>query len=134
MKFLRLEQVLDLQYGMIEKYGGLQGIRDLNLLKSSIEMPKSMMFGEYLHPTIYDKAAAYLYHIACNHPFVDGNKRTASACALIFLSMNNVSLNINQESYEELILDVAKGKANKELISKFFQTRLSSKNKNLKEI
>lgn len=52
---------------------------------SALEMPKSEMFGHSLHPAVFDKASAYLYHIIGNHPFIDGNQRTATGCALIFL-------------------------------------------------
>lgn len=124
MKFLSLEIVLDLHEEMIKKYGGLNGVRDLGLLKSAIEMPKSMMFGDYLHPSIYDKAAAYLYHITCNHPFFDGNKRTSSASALVFLALNDVELTIEPKKYEELVIEVAQGKADKKKIAEFFKEKL----------
>ena len=76
IKYLTLEQVLKLHDAVVEKFGGLSGIRDSNLLLSCIESPKMMMFGEDLYPSVYDKASIYLFNIVCNHPFNDGNKRT----------------------------------------------------------
>ena len=62
IKYLSIEQVLKMHDAFIEKFGGLQGIRDMNLLLSAIETPKAAMFGNDLYPTVYNKAAAYLYH------------------------------------------------------------------------
>lgn len=116
-----LEQVLKMHDAFIEKFGGLQGIRDMNLLLSAIETPKASMFGEDLYPTIYDKAAAYLYHIVQNHPFNDANKRTGFGAAYLFLKANNVSILFDDESFESLVVEVAKGKKTKKEISYFFE-------------
>lgn len=91
-KFLKIELVIAYHDEMIEKYGGLHGIRDLGLLESAMGMPRSIAFGQDLHPTIYDKAAAYLFHIVKNHPFNDGNKRTGAFSACVFLNVNGVLL------------------------------------------
>ncbi|MDF0551888.1 Fic family protein [Kamptonema sp. UHCC 0994] len=69
--------VLIIHARQIEKFGGSQGIRDEGLLESALAQPQSTFGGELLHPTIQDQAAAYFYHLAMNHPFIDGNKRTA---------------------------------------------------------
>lgn len=121
MKFLTVEQVITIHETIIVEKGGLNGIRDIGLLMSALEMPKSAMFGEFLHSTIYDKAAAYLYHIVCNHPFMDGNKRTGMTSALIFLDMNEIDLNLNQTDLEELVVRTSEGKVGKSEISKFFK-------------
>lgn len=120
-----LEQVLKMHDEFIEKFGGLQGIRDMNLLLSAIETPKASMFGEDLYPTIYDKAAAYLYHIVQNHPFNDANKRTGFGAAYLFLKANNVSILFDDESFESLVVEVAKGKKTKKEISYFFEHGLN---------
>ena len=75
IKFFTVEQVIEIHDAFLEDHGGLPGIRDKGLLISAVEMPRTSMFGEYLHKTIYDKAAAYLFYIIQNHPFTDGNKR-----------------------------------------------------------
>ncbi len=121
IKYLTLEQVLKMHDAFIEKFGGLQGIRDMNLLLSAIETPKAAMFGTDLYPTVYDKAAAYLYHIVQNHPFNDANKRTGFGAAYLFLKANNINILFDDKSFESLVIEVAKGKKTKEEISYFFE-------------
>jgi death-on-curing protein len=124
MIFISIQDVIDDHAEIIRIYGGRDGIRDLGLLISAIEMPKAMMFGEYLHPTIFDKAAAYLFHIICNHPFLDGNKRTGTITALVFLRQNDIHIELSEEEssfLEELVVLTAQGKATKEQIADFFR-------------
>lgn len=120
MIFLMVEQIIDFHDEIISEFGGSHGIREMGLLISAIEMPKASMFGEFLHVSIYDKAAAYLYHIVCNHPFVDGNKRSGLVAALTFLEVNGVILEYDENELEELVIKVADGKADKMLIADFF--------------
>lgn len=122
MIFLTIEEVIQIHDELVSEYGGLHGIRDMGLLVSAIEMPKASMFGEYLHESVYDKAAAYLYHIVCNHAFLDGNKRTGAATTLIFLIQNGYAVKFDMKKFEELICDVSQGKVLKEVISKFLST------------
>ena len=89
---LSLEQVLRLQANLIEDYGGAAGIRDLGLLQSALAMAQAFFGGQVMHPTLFDQAAAYLYHLVQNHPFVDGNKRIGAASALDFLAMNDIQI------------------------------------------
>lgn len=124
MMFITLQEVIEDQADLVQKYGGAPGIRDIGLLASAIEMPKAAIFGEYLHPTVFDKAAAYLFHIVCNHPFVDGNKRTGAATALIFLRQNDVLIRFTHEeslAFEDLVVNTANGKASKEEIARFLK-------------
>lgn len=85
IKYLTLEEILEIHDEMLIRFGGLAGIRDANLLHSVIETPKAAMFGQEMYPSIYEKAAIYLYLITRNHPFNDGNKRTAYVVTLLFL-------------------------------------------------
>jgi death-on-curing protein len=117
IKYLTLEEVLKMHDVFIAKYGGLKGVRDLNLLMSAIETPKAAMFGNDLYPTIYDKAAAYLYHLVQNHPFNDANKRTGFGAAYLFLQANKVPILLSDESFESLVIEVAQGKVTKEEIA-----------------
>lgn len=117
--FLSVEEVIQIHDELVSEYGGLHGIRDMGLLVSAIEMPKATMFGEYLHESIFDKASAYLYHIVCNHAFLDGNKRTGAAATLTFLYLNGISKKYNIQKFEELVREVARGKGSKEAISQF---------------
>ena len=90
--FLDLDRVLRTHLSLIEHYGGAEGVRDVGLLHSAIAMPQASFGGEFLHKDLFETAAAYLYHIVQNHPFVDGNKRTGAACAIIFLLLNGIAL------------------------------------------
>lgn len=125
MIFITMQEIIDDHAEIIRKYGGVQGIRDIGLLASAIDMPKATMFGEYLHPTIFDKAAAYLFHIICNHPFVDGNKRTGTMAALTFLRQNRLHIVFTEEQtlvLEELVVSTAESRTTKEEIAKFFKS------------
>ena len=84
-RFLTLEDVLELHEMQLNSYGGATGIRDLGLLKSAVMTPQASFGSEYVHAGVFEMAAAYAFHVAENQPFVDGNKRTALACALVFL-------------------------------------------------
>jgi death on curing protein len=121
IKFLTFEQVIEIHDAFLEDHGGLSGIRDKGLLISAVEMPRASMFGECLHKTIYDKAAAYLFHIVQNHPFNDGNKRTGALTTILFLEENGVKTVFSDKDYEEFVLNVAQGQKNKEEIAYFLK-------------
>lgn len=112
----------------IEKYGGETGVRDSGLLESALAAPRSGMDGEYFHAGVFDMAAAYLYHITLNHPFVDGNKRTGLACAILFLWGNGYKLECNRDDLINMVIDVAKGDLNKGEIAAFLQRRSRKRN------
>jgi len=90
--FLDIDHTMRLHRSLIETYGGSEGIRDVGLLHSAPAMPQSSFGGEIQHLDLFELAAAHLYHIVQNHPFIDGNKRTGAAAAIIFLSMNDMEL------------------------------------------
>lgn len=119
--FLSLTEVIIIHKDQINRYGGDTGIRDLELLKSAIAMPQSGVEGEYFHKSIYDMAAAYMFHILQNHPFIDGNKRTGVVTALVFLALNGVENDADENEMEQLVWDVAQGRADKARISRFLQ-------------
>src|SRR5580658_710935 len=121
IEYLTLDELLEIHSHMITLFGGLRGIRDKTLLQSAIEMPKSTMFGEDLYPTIYDKAAAYLFCIIKNHPFNDANKRTGCTTAYLFLQANNISIRFSDEDYEDLAVGVASGQISKEAATWFLE-------------
>ena len=128
--FLTQEEVLLAHETQIERYGGSTGIRDLGLLESALAMPSASFGGTYLHADIYAMAAAYLFHIVSNHPFVDGNKRTGTVAAITFLDMNGYWFNEQSESdlddaLEALVLSVACGETGKEEIATFFRKHCS---------
>ena len=90
--FLSLGEILEIHRDQIERYGGDAGIRDLGLLQSALAVPASGFGGRYLHSDLFEMAAAYLFHLVQNHPFVDGNKRTGAVAALVFLSLNGIEI------------------------------------------
>jgi len=111
--FLTLAEVVDIHRDQIERYGGSPGVRDINLLSSAVAMPSASFGDDYLHADIYEMAAAYAFHIAQNHPFIDGNKRAALASALVFLEMNGCGiLDISARLYDAMI-GIASGKIGK---------------------
>ncbi len=119
--FLDLDRVLRTHLSLIERYGGAEGVRDVGLLHSAIAMPQASFGGEFLHKDLFEMAAAYLYHIVQNHPFVDGNKRTGAACAIIFLLINGIAPQGDEEGLVELTLAVAQGQVGKQQIAEFFR-------------
>ncbi|MEG4494682.1 type II toxin-antitoxin system death-on-curing family toxin [Microcoleus sp. D3_18_C4] len=92
--FVSKSMVVNIHARQIERFGGTPGLRDEGLLESALAQPQATFGGQLLHPTIAEQAAAYLYHIAMNHPFIDGNKRTAFAAVTdTFLRLNACTLN-----------------------------------------
>lgn len=124
--FLHINEVLRIHASEIELFGGSDGVRDLGLLESAIAMPQAGFGGQFLHADIFAMAAAYLFHIAKNHPFIDGNKRTAAMSAFTFLEMNGFELMANDEDYERVVLAAATSELEKEAIAEFFRANTQS--------
>lgn len=123
--FLDLDHVLRLHRSLIEHYGGMEGTRDMGLLQSAVAMPQASYGGELLHGDIFEMAAAYLYHIVQNHPFLDGNKRTGAAAAIVFLAMNDIQIDNDEAGLVDLTLSVATGQTGKGEIAEFFRSHVS---------
>jgi len=119
--FLKLQRVLQIHESQIELFGGSSGIRDRGLLESALAMPQASFGGTFMHGDLYAMAAAYLFHIVCNHPFLDGNKRTGTAVALVFLTLNGIDHDIDDAALESLVLSAACGETGKEEITAFFR-------------
>lgn len=104
MKYLTPHQVLAIHYQMIKRFGGSHGLRDLGLLESAVLRPQASFGGNDLYQNVFDKAAALLQSLLKNHPFVDGNKRTALTSAGFFLKINGYRLiNSHQEEVNFVI-------------------------------
>ncbi|WP_332969857.1 MULTISPECIES: type II toxin-antitoxin system death-on-curing family toxin [unclassified Microcoleus] len=114
--------VLSIHARQIEIFGGTSGVRDEGLLESALAQPQATFGGQLLHPTISEQAAAYLYHLAMNHPFIDGNKRTAFAVADTFLRLNGCNLNLMDDRAYDLVMQVAQGTMTKEELSTEFES------------
>lgn len=121
INFIALELVLELHDAMIHLYDGSFGVRDQRLLESALFQPQVMFGGSFIHQDIYTMAAVYLFHLIKNHSFIDGNKRTAVATTLMFLRLNNCSVNLGHQQLYQLAIDIAESKLSKEAIADFLR-------------
>lgn len=120
-RFLTLEDVLELHEMQLEAYGGAIGIREQSLLESALMTPQASFGGELVHNGVFELAAAYAFHIAENQPFVDGNKRTALAAALVFLDWNHIEISDPNEELYDAMIGLAKKTLDKTGLAKLFQ-------------
>ncbi len=121
--FLTLDEVLAIQAEQIERYGGSEGLRDSDLLASALAMPAATYGGEFLHSTLFEMGATYLFHICSNHPFLDGNKRTALASCLAFLWLNDLEVVADPDEIADLVLGVADGSIGKAQVAVYLENR-----------
>ena len=116
---LTAEAVKIIHAKVLDKHGGLDGLRDEGLLHSAVSAPQATWGGEPLFKDVVDVAAAYLFYICRNHPFNDGNKRAALASCLVFLEQNGLLPDAglpskNIDAWEQLTLNVAAGKIDRD--------------------
>lgn len=123
--FLTLDEVLVAHEEQLRLFGGAPGIRDVSLLLSAMGNVEATFGGVFLHETIFEMAAAYLHGICRNHPFVDGNKRTALSAALTFLDANQIEVHAGENELIDLVMSVAEGKTSKAAVAVFFEDRAS---------
>jgi len=105
VKYLSIEEVLFIHDQAVKRFGGSFGIRDIGLLESALSRPQASFGGQDLYETIFDKSAALMHSLLKNHPFIDGNKRTALATVGIFLKINGYSLINNHK--EEVVFTMS---------------------------
>lgn len=122
--FLTLDEVLALHGDQISRYGGSPGVRDLGLLESALAVPRATFGGGFLHGTLAEMAAAYLFHLVKNHPFVDGNERVGLASAVAFLGLNDRWLEATEDELVGLVVGVAAGRVGKAEVALFIQGHL----------
>ena len=120
--FLNVDDLLQVHRDQVSQYGGDSGVRDLGLLQSAIAQPQSEFNGQLLHAFPFEMAAAYLFHLVKNHPFVDGNKRARAVAGILFLNLNGFTVTAPQGVLYELTISVANGTADKQAAAEFFQT------------
>ncbi|MCW7471697.1 type II toxin-antitoxin system death-on-curing family toxin [Leptospira kanakyensis] len=120
--FLSIEDVILIHKNQIELYGGAADIRDHGLLESAINQPMTTFDGVSLHPSLLDKAAAYLFYLCKNHPFLDGNKRVALASSLVFLDINGYDILDPNNILYDFVIGVAEGKFRLEEIKKTLES------------
>ena len=115
IEFLTVE--LALVQRELDRFGGGAGLRDRGLLESAVAQPQASFGGTYAHDGLFAMAAAYLFHIVSNHPFVDGNKRAGLLAAQVFLDVNGVSLEYDSEAFYALTMGVAEGRIDKAAVA-----------------
>ena len=113
IRFIPDEIVPTIHHDLVRRYGGESGIRDKGLLASALAQPKMTFGGKYLHKSIFEKAAAYGFHVCRNHPFVDGNKRVAFILMVLFLDRNGWEFNASEEESYSAMISLADGKMTK---------------------
>ena len=123
--FLSVEDVVIIQASAIEHEGGMGGMRDHGLLDAAVAMPRQQFGGAYLHEDVAAMAAAYLFHIAQNHPFLDGNKRAAVMAAFVFLDKNGIELTVSSKEIEAVTRRVAAGEMTKDELVRWMRKQIA---------
>jgi death-on-curing protein len=123
--FIPEEVVLTIHADLIQRYGGQTGLRDRNLLESALAQPRMTVGGKFAHKTIFDKAAAYGYHLCKNHPFIDGNKRVAFVLMDIFLQRNGWEIVAHEEDAYSLMVELSSSKISKIQLALWLKTHSS---------
>ena len=116
-EFLAIEDVLEIHAMQLARYGGGDGLRDQGLLESALAQPQATFGGELVHDGLFAMAAAYLFHIVSNHPFIDGNKRTGLLSALVFLDINGIAIERESETLHDMTMAVAESRAGKDEVA-----------------
>ncbi len=122
VKFIPEEIVPIIHADLIHRYGGHPGLRDKHLLASALAQPKMTSGRKFLHRGIFDKAAAYGFHLCRNHPFVDGNKRISFVLMDMFLQMNGWQLAATEEEAYATMVALSAGKLTKSQLSAWLRT------------
>ena len=122
IRFLSEAIILAIHDDQIRLYGGKYGVRDASALDSALHMPQAQFSGQFLHSTIFHMAAAYGFHLSQNHPFLDGNKRTAGMAMFTFLQLNDLEPTATEIDYYQAMMAVASVSMSKEQLTDWLQT------------
>jgi len=125
--WIREVEVLALHRRLLSQFGGSDGVRDVALLDSALARPKNRLAYAELPPTLAELAAAYAFGICRNHPFVDGNKRTALAVAFLFSEFNGAEMTASQEDAYLTVLGLAAGSVTEEQLGVWFAENSTQK-------
>jgi death-on-curing protein len=120
-KFVPEELVPVIHRDLLLRYGGRPGIRDEGLLSSALAQPRMTIGGKFAYRTLFDKAAAYGYHLCLNHPFIDGNKRVAFVIMILFLEQNGYSFKAPERDAYLMMMAVADGKVKKPALASWLK-------------
>ena len=121
MRYFTLEEILELHFMIVEDFGGSHGVRDENRLRSLIESPQLIAFSVEQYMAVYEKAAAYMRNCVLDHVFVDGNKRTGTTLAGIFLARHGVEITATPKELEDFAVRVATDHLSVEHIAQWFE-------------
>lgn len=116
--FLTTDMVREVHAAAIDSFGGSLGLREEALLESAVAAPRATFAGESVYGDAVEIAAAYLFFLCRNHPFVDGNKRTAFGACLLFLRLNHIEHEADSDDWEQLVLDVAASQLDRDATTK----------------
>jgi death on curing protein len=125
VRYLTLEEVLELHRRLIAQSGGAMGIRDQGALESAVAQPRMSFGGEDLYPGLAEKGSALGFSLIKNHPFVDGNKRIGHAAMETFLVLNGQEIAASVDEQEKIILEVAAGKLDRNSFMEWLRFRLT---------
>ncbi len=122
-RWIREEVVLAVHDVQLAQHGGLDGVRDMNVIQSAMARPQQLNTYRHPLPDVFDLAAAYAYGLARNHGFADGNKRTAWIVARLFLMDNGAKIQFDQIDAIQTMLGVASGAVDEMALAQWFRTR-----------
>ena len=131
IRFLAQDVILAIHEDQIRLYGGSYEMRDAGAFDSAINMPKAQFDGHFLHPTIFHMAAAYGFHLCQNHPFIDGNKRTAGMVMLVFLKLNKLEPIATEMEYYTAMIDIARGNMGKAALTEWIKAAVEGEPPNV---
>jgi death-on-curing protein len=124
MRYLTLNELLQLHRRIVEQSGGSAGIRSVEALESALAQPRMTFSGQDLYPTIVEKAAALGFSVIKNHPFVDGNKRTGHAAMEVFLFLNRYEIDASVDEQEHVILRLAAGELDRNTFTEWLRAHV----------
>jgi death-on-curing protein len=125
VRYLNLEEVLELHRIILQQSGGMPGLRDFQALESALAQPHMTFGGEDLYPSLAEKTASLGFSLIMNHPFVDGNKRIGHAVMETFLVLNGYEIRSTVDEQEELILRLAAGELDRGTFTDWLRSHIS---------
>lgn len=126
IRYLTQKEILFVHYKVVEKYGGLHGVRINERLTSLVDAPKQEVFGVEQYKTLHEKAAVYARNIIGDHPFLDGNKRTGVTIAIIFLARNGIDIVATPKELEDFAVRIAADSLSVAQIAEWLQHHTSN--------
>jgi death-on-curing protein len=127
--WIGLAETLVLHDMQLVAYGGTAGVRDMGLLESALARPRNLLIYQEPRPSLPRLAAAYAFGIIKNHPFVDGNKRAGLVVAFVFLELNGLEMNANEEDAYQMFINLASGKLGEEEFAAWISDNIVKRNR-----